>query len=208
MKNLFKKFKKMFKSSKKSKRTKKTKKGSKRSITKKKGVKFMVTVNIELGENLKDVAKKLREMAYQLDPIKDAPTTESESVEKRIDDAKKRVVNLVPKKTIVSKKEKVKKEEIETFEDNDQDMTGMDDETEIEVESTEVETFDDADDSEDNTLSLTEDIIPACKEFAKKNGEKGRSKIAAMLKELKVNSIHDLKPENYEKFLNKLNGKK
>jgi hypothetical protein len=205
MKNLFKKFKKMFKKTKKV-----SKKRSKRSITKKKGVKFMVTVNLELGENLKDVAKKLRELADQLDPMDKA--CPPKDIEDQIEDAKKRVVNLVPKKTIVSKKEKVKKEEIETFEESEiGDTDLLDAETEVEVESTEVETFDDADDSdnsEDNSLSLTDDIIPACKEFAKKNGEKGRSNIAAMLKELKVNSIHDLKPENYEKFLNKLNGKK
>ena len=179
VKRKMKKMKKIFK-----KKSKRTRKPSAKTTTNKRK-KTMAVVKIELSDDVKQVAAKLRELANALDPV-ETQAAETAAPKKG-------------KKTVDSKKVKSKSIEIEEespFAD-DKEESFEDEETFEDDESFE-------DEETEESLSIEEDIIPACKAYTKKYGPEGRKKLAAILKSFKAKSVHDLKESDYEKFLKKI----
>ena len=166
-------------------KTKRTRKSSAKNTTKRKE-KIMAVVKIELSDDVKQVAAKLREIADKLDPI----DVQSNIVEKAT--PKKEVA----KKTVEAKKTK----KVEEVEEEFEDVSPFADDDETESETFEEDSFEE----EGKSLTIEADIIPACKAFTKKHGEKGRAKLGEILKSFKAKSVHDLKESDYEKFLKKI----
>jgi DNA-directed RNA polymerase beta' subunit len=149
--------------------------------------KIMAVVKIELSDDVKDVAAKLRELADKLDP--------------QNSDIVVAVASGKIQKGEMVKKVKTAKAGKETFEDEAPADENFSDDEPSEEATDDEEFSDDAPvEEEEEKLTLDGDVIPALKAYLKKcKGDK--TKVAAVLKKFGAKSAQAIKEKDFEKVI-------